>query len=83
MAAVAETPPHLQGLSVSDPYSELPINNAKYIRDCTELHLGSRGIEALWNFERFTNLEVLWVNDNKVMWCLVVALRCLTCLACS
>jgi Leucine-rich repeat (LRR) protein len=32
--------------------------------ECTELHLGSRGIHRLQGFERFTNLESLWLNNN-------------------
>lgn len=31
-----------------------------------QLHLGGRGIEVLWGFDRFTNLETLWLNNNKV-----------------
>jgi hypothetical protein len=31
-----------------------------------QLHLGSRGIEILWGFDRFVNLETLWVNNNKL-----------------
>ncbi len=31
-----------------------------------QLHLGGRGIEILWGFDRFTNLETLWLNNNKV-----------------
>jgi Leucine-rich repeat (LRR) protein len=34
--------------------------------DCTELYLGDKGIEQLAGFERLTNLEVLWLNDNKL-----------------
>jgi hypothetical protein len=34
--------------------------------DCTELYLGGKSIEQLGGFERLTNLEVLWVNDNKL-----------------
>jgi Leucine-rich repeat (LRR) protein len=28
--------------------------------------LGGKSIEQLAGFERLTNLEVLWVNDNKL-----------------
>lgn len=34
--------------------------------DCTELSLGSQGIEQLAGFETLANLEVLWLNDNKL-----------------
>jgi hypothetical protein len=31
------------------------------------VHLASRGIEKLIKFDKFPNLEVLWINDNKVL----------------
>jgi Leucine-rich repeat (LRR) protein len=34
--------------------------------DCTELYLAKRGIEKLAGFERLVNLEVLWLNNNKL-----------------
>ncbi len=49
-----------------DPWDIIPIKNKKYARDCTEIHLGNRGIEKLIRFEDFPNLEVLWINNNKV-----------------
>jgi Leucine-rich repeat (LRR) protein len=60
-------PDEFAGLVVSNPLSELPVVNAKQIKNTTELHLGSRGLEVLWGFELFVNLEVLWINNNKVM----------------
>jgi len=36
------------------------------ITDCTQLFLGNRGIERLHGFEPLVNLEVLWVNGNKL-----------------
>ena len=39
---------------------------ARYVKECTELMLAHRGIERLGGFERLTNLEVLFVNDNKL-----------------
>ena len=35
--------------------------------DCTELYLANQGIEQLAGFERLVNLEVLWINDNKLV----------------
>jgi hypothetical protein len=61
-----EVPPEFAGLVVSNPLLELPVVNAKQIKDTTELHMGSRGIEVIWGFDRFVNLEVLWLNNNKV-----------------
>jgi hypothetical protein len=54
------------GKVVSDPWSVLPIKNAKCARSTTEVHLSDRHIEQLGNFESFPNLEVLWLNNNKV-----------------
>lgn len=51
---------------VSDPWSVLPIKNAKCARGTSEVHLSDRNIEVLGNFESFPNLEVLWLNNNKV-----------------
>jgi hypothetical protein len=62
----ASIPDKYAGFVLSNPTAELAMNNARYIRECTELHLAHRGIEVLWGFERFTNLAVLWVNNNRV-----------------
>lgn len=52
--------------TVSNPWSVLPIKNAKYATSCSEIHLSNRGIETLDNFSSFLNLEVLWLNNNKI-----------------
>ena len=57
---------HLQGPVESDPLAELPVKNAESIRNCTEMYLSGRGIEVLAGFERFVNIEVLWINNNRV-----------------
>ena len=49
-----------------DPFDVLPIKNVKKAFECEEIHLGSRGIELLVNFNKFPNLEVLWIDDNNV-----------------
>ena len=59
-------PYEYQGHVVSNPRAELAVDNAKYIKACTELHLANRNIEFIWGFDRFVNLEELWLNDNKV-----------------
>lgn len=51
---------------VSDPYAELAVKNAKYVKACTELYLANKGIEEIDGFDRFVNLEVLWLNNNKL-----------------
>ena len=51
---------------VSNPRAELPVNNAKYVRMCTEMYLGRKDICFLGNFEGFDNLTDLWINDNEV-----------------
>ena len=53
-------------LKVGDPWSILPVKNAKYARDLVEVHLSDRGLDALAHFEDFPNLEVIWLNNNKV-----------------
>jgi hypothetical protein len=57
---------------VAKPMNELAVRNAKYAGECTELHLANRNISALADrtvnehneFDRFVNLECLWVNNN-------------------
>jgi hypothetical protein len=53
-------------LKIGDPWSILPVKNAKYARDLTEVHLSDRELDALEHFEDFPNLEVIWLNNNKV-----------------
>ena len=54
-------------MSVSDPYGELPLRNDKYAALCTELHLSNRNISTLANFNAFSQLSTLWVNNNKLI----------------
>lgn len=51
---------------IGDPWSVLPIKNAKYAKELTEVHLSDRKITQLERFEDFPNLEVVWLNGNKV-----------------
>jgi hypothetical protein len=51
---------------VSRPLDELPIKNAKAVRNCTQLFMGGRGVRVLAHFEAFGNLEVLWLNGNRI-----------------
>lgn len=51
---------------MSDPMGELPVLNAKYIVACAELHLAEKEIRKLAHFERFVNLNVLWLNNNAL-----------------
>ena len=50
----------------SDPMAELAKQNAKYVKNCTELHLADRRIQRLAGFDPFVNLEVLWLNNNRL-----------------
>jgi Leucine-rich repeat (LRR) protein len=52
---------------VGDAYEVIPIKDRKYARETVEIYLGRRGIEKLIRFEDFPNLEVLWLNDNKLV----------------
>lgn len=49
-----------------DPYEVIPIKDRKCAKSTTEVYLGHRGIETLINFDHFSNLEVLWINDNNL-----------------
>ena len=51
---------------VSDPLSVLPVKNRKYIRNTTEIHFARRNVEVIDNFSDFVNLEVLWLNHNRI-----------------
>ncbi len=51
---------------IGDPWTILPIKNAKYARDLVEVHLSDRDLDFLEHFEDFPNLEVVWLNNNKV-----------------
>lgn len=33
---------------------------------CTELHLAGKRFERLRDFDQLVNLEVLWINDNRL-----------------
>jgi uncharacterized membrane protein YgcG len=50
----------------SAPRRELPIVNSKFIKNCTELYLGDRGITHVRGMEEFANLEVLWLHSNSI-----------------
>lgn len=51
--------------TVGDPFEVIPIKNSKYAKNCTEVHLAEQNLEELTNFDKFPNLECLWLNDNK------------------
>ena len=50
----------------SKPMDELPIQNAKYVKNCIEMYLSKRNIDELRGFEEFVNLEVVWLNHNNL-----------------
>jgi len=51
---------------LSDPMGELPVQNRKYVRACTEMYLAGRNITNIDNFSTFVNLEVLWLQNNRI-----------------
>jgi hypothetical protein len=53
-------------VKIGEPWSVLPIRNAKYARDLVEVQLSDRDLDLLDKFEDFPNLEVVWLNNNKV-----------------
>lgn len=48
----------------ANPLAEMISN--KDVALCSELHIANRGITLLQNFERFTNLSILWLNNNRL-----------------
>lgn len=51
---------------IGDPWSVLPIKNALYAKDCTEIDLSGRSLDSLQNFEDFPNLELLFLSRNRL-----------------
>ena len=49
--------------------TSLPIKNNKYAKDLVEVHLSDRSLNQLECFDDFPNLEVIWLNNNKVSAC--------------
>ena len=56
----------IEELVEGNPLSVLPIKTRKYVKDCTEIVLSKRKITKLVNFEIFSNLEALWLTDNRL-----------------
>ena len=50
----------------SDPLAELPVKNRKCVRGCTEIYLANKHISKLANFEDFVNLNIVWLNHNRI-----------------
>ena len=62
-----------QAITIAAPLNELAVRNAKNAGECEELHMANRNISHLADknsmkndFEMFANLEVLWINDNRL-----------------
>jgi hypothetical protein len=47
-------------------YSEPDKEIAGRAHDVKELYLGSKEIDALKGFEKYVNVEILWLNQNNV-----------------
>jgi len=62
-------------LKIGNPWSILPIKNAKYARDLVEVDLSNRELDLLEKFDDFPNLEVVWLNNNKVCSLVTVSLN--------
>jgi len=66
--AYPEKPPPVYSAPILEIVGEG--KNEKYVKDCTELYLahapGRTKFDTLAGFERFVNLESLWLNGNNV-----------------
>lgn len=60
---VTKPPPRI---ATADPWDTVPVKNYKYAKDTTEVHLGKRNAEVLANFSLFENLEIVWLNNNRL-----------------
>lgn len=50
-----------------DPYLCIPKRNQKYASECTEVYLSnSDGTTLSEGFKQFPNIEVLWINGNRL-----------------
>lgn len=54
-------------IKVGTPWQCIPIKNDKQARDTEEAHLADQGINSLAGFDKFMNLEVVWLNGNQVL----------------
>jgi hypothetical protein len=53
--------------NVLEPYGCLPLKGPKYARECQTVYLSKLGGTSLSpNFQYFTNLQVVWLNDNRL-----------------
>ncbi|GMI36160.1 hypothetical protein TrCOL_g4449 [Triparma columacea] len=50
----------------TNPFDGLAVKHGRAVQDCVELHLTDRGYTRIAGFERFVNLETLWLNDNNI-----------------
>ncbi|GMH65259.1 hypothetical protein TL16_g04153 [Triparma laevis f. inornata] len=50
----------------SDPFGALAVKHGRAVKDCVELYLSNKGITKLAGFNRFVNLDTLWLNDNAI-----------------
>jgi len=57
---------NLKQSTVGDPLEVLPVKNSKNAKNCIEVHLADRELQELINFDKFPNLECLWLNNNKL-----------------
>lgn len=64
--AYARTMGLKKDLTVADPYDVVPLKDRKCAKETAEVYLSNRGAQSLINFDHFLNLEVLWLNGNKL-----------------
>ena len=52
---------------VGNPRDALAVKNYKYVKESVEIFLADRGITELRGFEPFVNIEVLWLQGNRLV----------------
>jgi hypothetical protein len=50
-----------------NPRDALAVKNYKYVKESVEIFLADRGITELRGFEPFVNIEVLWLQGNRLV----------------
>lgn len=61
---------------VGNPWDVMPVKSRKHAKECIEIVLSNRKLTSLTNFDKFENLEALWLNNNNVLLLFVTIILC-------